>query len=114
VSTSSEPLLLVDDTEANRDLLSRRLQRLGYDVVLAASGPEALAIIETRRIALVLLDVEMPQMSGLEVLTTLRQRYSPIELPVIMVTGRQHREDIIEALTRGANDYVTKSARSAG
>jgi diguanylate cyclase (GGDEF)-like protein/PAS domain S-box-containing protein len=108
VTRSEAPLLLVDDTAANRDMLSRRLQRLGYEVMLAGSGPEALEIIESRPVALVLLDVEMPGMSGLDVLTTLRQKYSPIELPVIMVTGRQQREDIIEALTRGANDYVTK------
>ena len=105
---SGAPLLLVDDTAANRDMLSRRLQRLGYEVLLAASGAEALQIIETQAVALVLLDIEMPGMSGLDVLGTLRQKYSPIELPVIMVTGRQQREDIIEALTRGANDYVTK------
>ncbi|HEX5110910.1 MAG TPA: EAL domain-containing protein [Vicinamibacterales bacterium] len=102
------PLLVVDDTEANRDMLSRRLQRLGYHVVLAADGSEALHVIERQHVALVLLDVEMPGMSGIEVLSTLRTRYSPIELPVIMVTARQQREDIIQALTLGANDYVTK------
>ena len=89
MTRSGAPLLLVDDTAANRDMLSRRLQRLGYEVLLAASGPEALDIIETQAVALVLLDVEMPGMSGLDVLGTLRQKYSPIELPVIMVTGRQ-------------------------
>jgi diguanylate cyclase (GGDEF)-like protein/PAS domain S-box-containing protein len=108
VTRSGAPLLLVDDTEANRDMLSRRLQRLGYQVLLAPSGPDALRLIETTPVALVLLDVEMPGMTGLDVLTTLRQKYSAIELPVIMVTGRQQREDIIEALTLGANDYVTK------
>jgi diguanylate cyclase (GGDEF)-like protein/PAS domain S-box-containing protein len=108
VSTPKGPLLLVDDTEANREMLSRRLERLGYSVLLAADGPEALRVIAESRVALVLLDVEMPGMSGLEVLSTLRTRYSPIELPVIMVTARQQREDIIQALTLGANDYVTK------
>ena len=103
-----EPLLVVDDREANRDMLSRRLQRLGYQTATAGSGAEALQMVAARRFALVLLDVEMPEMSGLDVLTELRTRYSPIELPVIMVTARQEREDIIEALTRGANDYVTK------
>ena len=108
MSTGKGPLLLVDDTPANREMLSRRLERLGYTVVLAASGPEALQVVAEQRIRLVLLDVEMPGMSGLDVLGTLRQRYSPIELPVIMVTARQQREDIIQALTLGANDYVTK------
>ena len=78
MSKSDAPILLVDDTDANRDMLSRRLQRLDSDVILAASGPEALEIIHSRPVALVLLDVEMPGMNGLEVLTTLRQKYSPI------------------------------------
>jgi diguanylate cyclase (GGDEF)-like protein/PAS domain S-box-containing protein len=108
VTPSPDRLLVVDDIEANRDMLSRRLQRLGYTVLVAASGAEALCIVERERVSLVLLDVEMPSMTGLEVLTTLRQRYSPIELPVVMVTARQQRSDIIEALTLGANDYVTK------
>ena len=108
MTVPADPLLIVDDREANRDMLSRRLQKLGYEVVLAADGPEALRIVDSQRIALVLLDVEMPGMSGVEVLSTLRQRFSPIELPVIMVTARQQREDIIQALTLGANDYVTK------
>jgi diguanylate cyclase (GGDEF)-like protein/PAS domain S-box-containing protein len=105
---ATDRLLVVDDIEANRDMLSRRLQRLGYAVRQAASGAEALDIIEQEPISLVLLDVEMPGMTGLEVLTTVRRRYSAIELPVVMVTARQQREDIIEALTLGANDYVTK------
>jgi diguanylate cyclase (GGDEF)-like protein/PAS domain S-box-containing protein len=105
---STAQLLIVDDIETNRDMLSRRLQRLGYNVRQAASGTEALAIIDQESVSLVLLDVEMPGMTGLEVLTTVRRRYSPIELPVVMVTARQQREDVIEALTLGANDYVTK------
>ena len=58
--------------------------------------------------ALVLLDVEMPEMSGLEVLRSLRQRHTRVDLPVIMVTARQESKDVVEALTIGANDYVTK------
>ena len=61
-----------------------------------------------RDFALVLLDIEMPRVSGLDVLRVIRQRRSASELPIIMVTARQESADIVEALNSGANDYVTK------
>ena len=69
-------LLIVDDNEANRDVLARRLRQRGYLVTVAAGGPEALACIETAPCDLVLLDVEMPEMNGFDVLKRrkLRQR----------------------------------------
>ncbi len=108
MSETRGTLLVVDDAEMNRDMLSRRLCRQGFDVRLAASGAEALAIVAARPIALVLLDVEMPGMSGLDVLQRLRQQYSRVELPIIMVTARQHSQDMVDALSMGANDYITK------
>jgi diguanylate cyclase (GGDEF)-like protein/PAS domain S-box-containing protein len=101
-------LLVVDDNEANRDALSRRLRHRGYVVTAAAGGPEALALADGDAFDLVLLDVEMPGMSGLEVLTRLRARRSRTQLPVIMVTARSEGADIVEAFRCGANDYVTK------
>ncbi len=101
-------LLVVDDAEMNRDMLSRRLERAGYGVLVAANGQRALELIETESIALVLLDIEMPGLSGLQVLTTLRRRYSAVQLPIIMVTARQQTDDVVEALQLGANDYLTK------
>ncbi len=106
--TSPYSLLIVDDAEANRDALSRRLAQRGYAVSTAASGAEALAMVETQRFDLVLLDVEMPEMSGIDVLKRLRDTHLPTELPVIMVTARTQSADIVEALGLGANDYVTK------
>ena len=101
-------LLVVDDTEFNRDVLARRLIQRGFSVDTAADGAEALERVSTGRYDLVLLDIEMPVMSGLEVLTRLRETHSQTELPVIMVTGRVASADIVEALGLGANDYVTK------
>ncbi len=101
-------LLVVDDDLANRDMLSRRLARRGYDVVCAASGPEALACVERQTFDAVLLDMMMPGMSGLEVLDILRQTYPPLSLPVVMITARDRSEDVVEALGRGATDYITK------
>ena len=101
-------LLVVDDNPSNRDLLSRRLQRAGFDVVTAQGGAEALARVGTGSVDLVLLDVMMPGMSGLEVLARLRETHSVTELPVIMVTAKSDSEDVVEALGRGANDFVAK------
>jgi diguanylate cyclase (GGDEF)-like protein/PAS domain S-box-containing protein len=101
-------ILIVDDNEANRDLLSRLLQLHGYVTAVAADGSTALAKIGQSRFDLVLLDIEMPELGGLEVLSTLRATYSRTQLPIIMVTARTSREDLVEALKRGANDYLTK------
>jgi diguanylate cyclase (GGDEF)-like protein len=101
-------LLLVDDDAMNRDALSRRLVRSGYAVLTAASGQDALTILEGHRVDAVLLDVMMPGMSGIETLRRLRQSRSIADLPVIMVTANDRSEDVVEALELGANDYVTK------
>ena len=101
-------VLLVDDEAVNRDMLSRRLERRGYSVGVAASGAEALEAIDRESWAAVLLDVQMPGMSGLEVLQTVRERWTAAELPVLMVTAKDGSEDIVAALDLGANDYVTK------
>src|SRR5262249_47112361 len=101
-------LLVVDDNEANRDALSRRLRLKGYDVSLAAAGEEALARLAEGAFDLVLLDVEMPGMTGLDVLTRARMTHSSRQVPIIMVTAKSTGADIVEAFRLGANDYVTK------
>ena len=108
MSPSPGTLLVVDDNEMNRDILSRRLRKHGYDVVTAVDGADALAMVDAQEFALVLLDIEMPGLSGLEVLKMLRERRSTIQLPIIMVTARQESADIVNALNCGANDYLAK------
>src|SRR5437773_9936767 len=108
MSSRTGRLLIVDDNDMNRDMLARRLQRLGYEVSLADSARELHQRIQDEHIDLVFLDIEMPEISGLDVLKILRDSYSPIELPVIMVTVRSQSEDIVNALSLGANDYLTK------
>ncbi len=105
---STTTLLVVDDELLNRDALQRRLERAGYRVLAADSGPSALAIAAAQHVDLVLLDVMMPGMDGLETLRQLRRSRSVSELPVIMVTARDSTEDVVEALEAGANDYMTK------
>jgi predicted signal transduction protein with EAL and GGDEF domain len=107
-TTPPTRLLVVDDEELNRDMLSRRLTRYGYEVVTVSSGPEALAAVERDAFDALLVDVMMPDMSGLEVLRRLREQRSAEQLPILMVTARAQSQDVVEALDLGANDYVTK------
>ena len=101
-------LLVVDDNAENRDMLSRRLRGHGFTIAVAEDGPAALRLLEETPFDLVLLDVVMPGMSGLEVLRDLRSRHAASDLPVIMATARDDSNDIVTALRLGANDYVTK------
>ncbi|MGE3707418.1 MAG: putative bifunctional diguanylate cyclase/phosphodiesterase [Vicinamibacterales bacterium] len=101
-------LLVVDDDEFNRDMLARRLNLHGYETTTAASGAEALQLIRSRPFDAVLLDVQMPGMSGYDVLRDVRRDRSSGELPVLMVTAKDRSEDIVEALALGANDFIGK------
>ncbi len=108
--TNSRParLLIVDDNEMNRDMLARRLLRKGYVVGLAENAKELLERVKQDAVDLVLLDIEMPDISGLDALQALRERYSAADLPIIMVTAKAQSDDIVKALDLGANDYLTK------
>jgi len=108
LTETANKLLVVDDDSANRSLLTRGLIRCGYSVEVAATGGEALGKIKQSHYDLVLLDQKMPATSGLDLLALLRATYSQDELPVILVTGVDRKETIIEALRMGANDYVMK------
>src|SRR5260370_1224038 len=101
-------ILLVEDNEMNRDMLSRRLQRKGYAVGLAENAKELLERVKQDAVDLVLLDIEMPDISGLDALQALRERYSAADLPIIMVTAKAQSDDVVKALDLGANDYLTK------
>jgi len=108
MNTQASRLLIVDDNELNRDMLARRLARKGYEILLADSARQLPQRVKEDAIDLVLLDIEMPEISGLEALKILRETYSPTELPIIMVTAKNQSEDVVKALDLGANDYVTK------
>lgn len=101
-------LLVVDDNELNRDMLSRRLERKGYEVDTAEDGYQALDMIGKIAYELILLDIMMPGLSGIDVLTQLRQSHSLTDLPIIMATAKTDSNTIVQTLKLGANDYVTK------
>jgi diguanylate cyclase (GGDEF)-like protein len=101
-------LLIVDDISDNRAILTRRFQRRGFDVVEAECGLTAIELIDKHSFDLVLLDVMMPGIDGIETLKRIRSRNSASALPVIMVTAKSESGNIVDALELGANDYVTK------
>jgi DNA-binding response OmpR family regulator len=101
-------LLIVDDVQDNIDVLARQLRNRGATVYEASSANEALELLSVYQIDLILLDVMMPGMSGLDVVKRIRPKRSSAALPIIMVSARIDQEIMLECLEAGANDYVTK------
>ncbi|MBS0531356.1 MAG: EAL domain-containing protein [Proteobacteria bacterium] len=101
-------LLIVDDIGDNRAVLTRRFERRGFEVVEANSGLVALDLIAKEEFDLVLLDVMIPGIDGIETLRRIRNEKPSSALPVIMVTAKSESDNIVDALELGANDYVTK------
>ena len=101
-------ILVVDDEQSYRDALAVALQREGFLVETAADGTEAILRFEATKPALVLLDVMLPKMSGVDVCRELRSRS---RVPIIMVTARNAEIDAVVGLEVGADDYVTKPFR---
>jgi diguanylate cyclase (GGDEF)-like protein/PAS domain S-box-containing protein len=108
MSSQQSRLLIVDDNEMNRDMLARRLERNGYLVDVVDSAKQLMQRVKQNTVDLVLLDIEMPEISGIDALKSLRESYSPVDLPIIMVTAKTQSEDVVKALNLGANDYLTK------
>jgi DNA-binding response OmpR family regulator len=103
--TDSSTILLVEDDEAVRKVLSFPLERDGYQVIQAVDGEEALRRFGEQSVDLVVLDVMLPKLDGLEVCKQLRARSS---VPIIMLTARDDELDKVLGLELGADDYVTK------
>ena len=101
-------ILAVDDSADNRELLSRYLSKAGHEVLTASSGEEALELLETSAVDLVLLDLIMPGMDGGEVLTRIKENPAWRALSVIVISGRQDMDGIIECIEAGADDYLFK------
>lgn len=106
---ASKIILVVEDQESNAILISHLLKKAGYQTVLATNGQEALGKLkEGLHPVLILLDVIMPVMDGYEFLDAKHDDEELQEIPVIMLTGLGHAQDILKALKLGARDYCTK------
>ncbi len=106
--TASGRLLVIDDSEQSRELLTRYLLRQGHHVLTAASGPEAISILEQNTVELVFLDLIMPGMSGLEVLQHIKADPRLRAVPVIIVSGFSEIGGVIRCIEAGAEDYLNK------
>jgi DNA-binding response OmpR family regulator len=101
-------IMIVDDDQINSRILSQRLKKRGFVVECVNSGKECLESIQNDTPDLILLDIVMPEMDGLEVLESIRSVYSAIDIPIIMVTAKTDVEDVVISLKGGASDYIQK------
>jgi putative nucleotidyltransferase with HDIG domain len=103
---NAERILVVDDEDAIREVVSTLLEAQGYDCVVAQNGKQAVPVLESQELDLVLSDIVMPEMNGLELLERVRARDR--DLPIIMVTALHDISTALEAIRRGAYDYILK------
>ncbi|HEX8458979.1 MAG TPA: adenylate/guanylate cyclase domain-containing protein [Pyrinomonadaceae bacterium] len=101
-------VLVVDDSETNRDILARRLAREGYEVECASDGTEALSFVGARKFDLVLLDIMMPGLNGYQVLERLKSSAELRDIPVIMISALDEIDSIVRCIEMGAEDYLPK------
>jgi two-component system cell cycle response regulator DivK len=101
-------LLLVEDNEMNRDMLSRRLQKQGYEVVIAVDGEEGVAKAQTEAPALILMDMSLPGVDGWEATRRLKAAPQTQKIPVIALTAHAMTDDREKALAAGCDDFDTK------
>jgi CheY-like chemotaxis protein len=101
-------ILLVEDNEANRDMLLRRLQRKGYEVVIAVDGEEAIAIARSEHPELILMDISLPVMDGWEATRQLKASSETQNIPIIALTAHAMPGDREKSLEAGCDNYDTK------
>ena len=101
-------VLVIDDSRAIRAVLRRMLVEMGFEVIEAGNGREALTTLAGERPDLCLVDWNMPEMDGLAFVEAVRADASFAEMPLLMVTTESEMERVIEALTAGANEYLMK------
>ena len=102
------PVLLVEDNELNREMLTRRLRRAGLEVVTAADGREALARMQEQQPAVVLMDMSLPVLDGWTACRMAREDAQLKHIPIIALTAHAMEEDRVKAMNAGCDDYATK------
>ncbi|PLW81224.1 two-component system response regulator [Kineobactrum sediminis] len=106
--TEQRPILLVEDNELNREMLTRRLMRAGLRVIVAVNGEEALALMTSAHPALVLMDMNLPVMDGWTACDHARKDAALRDIPIIALTAHAMDADRRNALAAGCDDYATK------
>jgi two-component system, cell cycle response regulator DivK len=101
-------ILLVEDNEMNRDMLSRRLKRKGYDVITATDGARGISMAQSDEPALILMDISLPVVDGLQATRQLKAAPETRDIPIIALTAHAMAGDREKCLEAGCNDYATK------
>jgi CheY-like chemotaxis protein len=101
-------ILLIEDNEMNRDMLSRRLTRAGFDVIAVASATDGIELAQTRRPAIVLMDLRLPEFNGWDAARLLKRDPQTRDIPLIALTAHAMEGDRERALAAGCDDYDTK------
>ena len=103
-----EKILVVDDSAEVQQQVNEMLSQVGYSVVTCSSGKEALDFLDTERVDLVLLDINMPDLNGYEVCLRIRQKFALDDLPIVFLTNREDYDSITKGFHAGASDFVSK------
>jgi CheY-like chemotaxis protein len=113
--TLDSPILVADDNPVNQRLVKRILEKQGHEVVLAGNGRDALEALRLRTFALVLMDVQMPDMDGFEATRKIREREKAgdTRIPIIALTAHAMKDDRDKCLAAGMDDYLSKPIRAA-
>ena len=101
-------ILLVEDNEMNRDMLSRRLERKGYEVVIAVNGQEGVDLVSSTRLDLILMDLSLPIIDGWEATRRIKADPATASIPVIALTAHAMAEDRVKAMAAGCDDFDIK------
>ena len=107
----AQTVLAVDDDDASRGIIVHALRRAGLTVIEARSGPSAIEVLETEPVGVVVCDISMPGMTGIELVRRLRTRSETATLPVILITGAPDADAVIQGLDAGADDFLSKPIR---
>jgi CheY-like chemotaxis protein len=112
-NASEKTILIVDDGEVERHFIERTLRKRGFNTVSAVDGPQALTVLEDRKVDLILLDFSMPGMKGDEVCAKIKANDSTKHIPVIFLTGSASSHDLLECYEKGAEYYLNKPITGA-
>lgn len=106
--SKNQTILIIDDIEENVDILERQLTSAGYIVLSANEGPKGLHILKKEHVDLVLLDINMPVVDGITLLSNIKEDKSLVDIAVIMVTANDDAKMALKCLKKGACGYITK------
>jgi DNA-binding response OmpR family regulator len=108
MQSAQHHIVCIEDEEDIQEIIAFNLERAGYQVSLAANGSDGLALVQGSKPDLVLLDVMLPGLNGMQVCQQLKADVNTADIPILMLSARSEENDIVKGLTGGADDYITK------